>query len=107
MLVVHWHGTYALLGKGVLKCSQCYLVIAHKLHWPHDAYYQWQFADEVLWAPSREYAEALLEFLWSKQRNPHRFPLYKRSFARLPKAVIVAKAHDTVVKAMLGTLRPQ
>jgi len=105
--VVHWQGTYALREKGVLKCSQCHLVTAHKLHWPHDAFYQWHIADDMLWAPSREYAEALLEFLRSKQRNPDRFPQYQRSFARLPKAVIAAKARDTVVKAMLSTLNPK
>jgi len=71
---------------------------------PDDAFYRWIIRGVTCWAWSRDHADILLQFLRSADRDPLRYPHYRRSLQRLPRTVLLAKNRDVVVKAITRSL---
>ena len=97
-------GNYAVLKRGVVRCSRCHLVAVHELSWPRDAYWQWDIRGYILWAWSAAHARALREFLGSAERDAAAFPEFARSLRRLPKEVLSAKVRALIVKRISRSL---
>jgi hypothetical protein len=89
---------------GVASCSRCHAHYAYDVSWPDDAHYRWDIRGHILWAFNREHARVLQEFIGSKDRDPSRYPGYKKSLTKLPTEFITAKVRDDIVKAISRTL---
>jgi hypothetical protein len=66
-------------GTGIVKCTGCRAVFIHTLCWPDDAFYRWIIRGATFWAWSRDHAEILLQFLRGADRDPLRYPRFRRS----------------------------
>lgn len=92
---------YAATDEGVIACPRCVGRRRHTLSWPADAYYRFQLPQGLLWAWSREGAEALVEFLASSRRDPRAHGPAQLLFLRhIPAAFLAAKDRASIVSRL-------
>ncbi|HEU4457187.1 MAG TPA: hypothetical protein VFR81_29225 [Longimicrobium sp.] len=97
-------GGYRLLHRGVVRCSACHFVGLHVLRWPADAFFAWSIRGTRLWAWSAEHARVLLHYVGALQRDPGRFPGYRKSLEKLPAAILAARSRATVTRKIRESL---
>ncbi len=85
---------------GLFQCPHCHANKKHKLHWPHDAYWQWDIRGEFLWAWNRDHAEAIMAYVSGTER-PSRYSYHLRY---IPSHFLSAKVRDLVVRKMEQSL---
>jgi hypothetical protein len=90
------NGGYRLRHRGVVRCSACHFVGLHVLRWPADAFFQWSVRGNTLWAWNADHARVLLHYIGALQRDPWRFPFYRKSLQELPAAILAARSRDVV-----------
>ena len=56
-------------GKGSAICGSCGYRRKHLLRWPDDAWFAVEISGETLWAPNREVAVKIMEFIASDERR--------------------------------------
>lgn len=98
------HGGYRLRHRGVVRCRECHLVGVHVLRWPADAYFQWAIRGARLWAWNAEHARVLLHYVGALQRDPRRFPFYRRSLRELPAPILAARSRELVARKVRESL---
>jgi len=91
---------YPLLTYGLVQCPNCHANTKHKLHWPHDAYWQWDIRGKLLWAWDRDHAEAILAYVKATIRPP-RHSCYLRYIST---HFLSAQVRDLVVRKMESSL---
>ena len=91
-------GGHRLRHRGVVRCGACHLVAAHVLHWPADAWFQWDVRGTRLWACDSAHARTILHYVESLRRDAGGYPGYRRSLERLPSAVLAARNRALVAK---------
>lgn len=91
-------GGYRLDHRGVVRCSACHFVGLHVLRWPEDAFFQWSIRGTLLWAWGPEHARVLLHYLGALQRDPWRFPTYRKDLRKMPATLLAARNRDLVTR---------
>ncbi|MEZ4340687.1 MAG: hypothetical protein R3B82_29040 [Sandaracinaceae bacterium] len=87
--------------EGVVACARCVGRHTHVLAWPDDAFYRFELPRGVLWAWSREGADALIDFIESTQRDPKAHgPAYHLFLRHVPKHFLGAKDRRVIVKRL-------
>lgn len=94
------YGGYPLLTYGLVQCSHCHTNKKHKLHWPDDAYWQWEIRGELLWAWDRDHAKEILAYV-KKTVRPSRHSYHLRY---VPSHFLSSKVRDLVVQKMENKL---
>ena len=89
-------GGYPLLTNGLVQCQNCYANSKHTLHWPIDAYWQWEIRGELLWAWDKAHAQMILDHVRKKTR-PSRSSNYLRY---IPSHFLSSKVRELVVRKL-------
>ena len=91
--------------RGVVSCARCVGRRRHTLRWPADAHYRFELPEGVLWAWSREGAEALIAYIDSTDRRPGEHGRGQYLFLRhIPTVFLRAKNRARVVRRLRRTL---
>jgi len=86
--------------EGIVQCSECVGRFAHTLRWPDDAWYRFELRRGVLWAWSRDYVLALIEYLESDRRDASAHGGYGLFLHHVPSKFLGAKDRDDHVKRL-------
>jgi len=91
--------------QGSIVCGACGSRRKHVLRWPHDAFFQVEHKDHVLWAFNRDTAVDLLRFVQADNRDFRRFT-YRHFLMKVPSVFLSKKARPAVAKKLLRLLKP-
>ena len=93
--LVRSHGT----DWGTVVCSNCGLRRRHRLEWPKDAWFQFDYRSTVLWAFNRESALELRDFIASDQRDRSKYR-WESFLSHVPKEFLARGARADVVELL-------
>jgi len=97
-------GGYRMRHRGVVRCSACHFVGLHVLRWPADAFFQWPIRGTLLWAWDPEHARVLLHYVGALQRDPWRYPGYRKDLQKMPATILAARNRDLVTRKIRESL---
>lgn len=86
-----------------INCIHCGYTNEKHVSWPKDAYWTFDIKGDMLWAWSKGHAEAILEYIISKDREQS--SEYGSSLYHIPKHFKLAKNRDTVVRKIKKRLK--
>lgn len=89
---------------GVCQCDRCVSRFEHALQWPKDAYWRTLVRGCDVWAHTRAEVGALIRFVGSADRNLAQDPEHAYFLRRFPRALLLAKARDDVLKRLTRLL---
>lgn len=89
---------------GTITCTSCAYHKKTTITWPKDAFWKFNIQGKVLWAWSATHAEAIANYIHSKNRDEFQSE-YAVSLFRIPEYFKLAKHREMIVKKIRKELQ--